>query len=401
MAGEYVNVTDRLKTDPNELLEEKIGRYQLLNPGWVPYDGSPEVRLMRVQSLDDAVLLDVASQVFTAIFRYYGRSVKRIAPLDATYAQADTTFTLTDTGFTVPQGLRVSLDAGGGNSVLFQVLEDTFAAGTTVTVPIRAVTAGSAASGIAAGATVQLIDDRTWIDSVALDTITTGGRDAETDTEYLDRLTRKLWLESDTIVDAQDAEDAILELDGVGRVLILDNYIPAAAAPGLLAGDESVDPEVAAQTGVAGAVTGVAISADGSNVPSAVKTAAITTLEGDRLAGLSVYMIDPTRTDVAVTFKFTTYDGWDPVEVKAAGEAAITAALDDAAWGVSSTAGGASDWVETTVVRYADLYAVLKPGVRGLAHVTELKINGSADTNLTISGPGALPNLTSVTGTAV
>lgn len=394
MAEYLIDPLGEAATDPDRLLGEKLARFQGLNPGWAPFDGSPEVSLMRDQAVDDAIILAVASQVATAIWRSYGQSVLNKPSQDATYAQADVTFTLTGTGFTIPAGLRVSIDPGdGGEPVEFKTIVDTVVDSTSETVQVQATDPGLAGSGIASGSTVTVVDQRTWITSAALVTETTGGLDSEDDDAYLDRLvgvTRRL---SDTIVTSQDAEEALLDVPGVGRVLVLDNQVPADDADGLRY--DGTAPDVDAQTGVAGAVWFVPISTDGSNVPSGVMDAAIALLVADRLAGLSVYGTNPTRTDVTVTFKFIAEPGWDPAVGKANGEAAITAALDPGVWGNTNREGD-PNWEDDDEVRYADLYAALK--VDGILHVTELKLNGNADTNLALTGPGALPNLTSVTG---
>jgi hypothetical protein len=382
-------------TSPDLLKSEKIARFQDLNAGWTPFDASPEVRLMADQAVDDSIILSVASQVATAIFRYYGQSVVNVQPQAATYAQADMTFTLTASGFTVPAGLRVSIDPGdGGAGVEFRVVQDTLADDTTPTVQVQATNPGLAGSGIPSGSAVTIVDQRTWITSAHLDTETTGGLDAEEDGDYLNRLVGVLQRLSDTIVTVEDAEEALPTVAGISRVLVLDNYVPASDAPGLRY--DGAAPTGSEQTGVAGAVSFVAIASDGSDVPSGVKDAGVALLAADRLAGLSVYAFDPTRTDVTVTFEYIPAPGYDEAATTADGEAAITAALDDAVWGATNSEAGPG-WEEADTVYYADLYAALK--IPGILHVTELTINGNADTNLTLTGPGALPNLVSVTGT--
>lgn len=397
MAEYLIDPLGEQATNPDRLLDEKITRFQGLNPGWVPFDGAPEVALMADQAVDDSIILAVASQVATAIFRYYGQSVVNLAPQDATYAQADMTLTLTATGVTIPAGLRFSIDPGSnGDPVEFQTTSETVADSTTETVQVQATNPGLAGSGIPAGSDVTIVDQRTWLTSAALATETTGGLDAEDDATYLGRLAGQLRRLSDTIVTRQDAEEALLDVPGIGRVLILDNQVPASDASGLRY--DGAAPEETAQTDVAGAAWFVPIAEDGSNVPSGVMDAAIARLVADRLAGLSVYGTNPTRTDVTVTFKFLTAPGYDDETTAADGEAAITQALDPAIWGATNREGDPG-WEDADTVYYADLYAALK--IPGILHVTELKINGDADTNLSLTGPGALPNLVSVTGTAV
>ena len=177
------------------------------------------------------------------------------------------------------------------------------------------------------------------------------------------------------------------EIAGVGRVLILDNYTPA--GPG---------GTPAAASNVPGAFTVAVCAPDGSNVPSGVKTDVLNLLEADRILDVDVYVIDPTRTNVTVAYTAVTFADWDPAAVKTAADAAVAEYLSPALWGTGDTTGGLPTWLEDLTVRFGELYAVLN-NVQGINHVTDVKINGSSNTNATLTGPAALPNLTAVTGT--
>lgn len=383
-------VTDGLTTDVDDILAGMITAFQAEQPDWVPYDGNPETQLMKIIAFRHGVTLDVASQVLTAIYRYYGLSLAGVQPLEASFARVDATFTMVDTaGYTIPDGLQVDIKTSGNTAVRFLVEGDhTVASGSsTATVSLVAEETGSQASGLTG--TASDVDGLDYIVSIVLAGPTAGGQDGETDAEYLPRLSRRLQRTSDKIITAEDAELAILdEVPGVGRVLVLDNYIPA---------DHPTvgDPE---QFDVPGAFTVVVATAAGANVPTDTKNAVIALLAAKRILNLDVYVIDPTRTNVTVEYTATAFLGFDPVDVKARADQAVTDYLSGTGWGLNTVSAGDTTWNEDLTVRFSEIYSVLN-NVTGVDHVTDVKVNGTSNVNATIVGPGALPNLTTLTGT--
>jgi hypothetical protein len=373
-----------------EILEGMIADYQARMPGWLPNEGDPATVLMAVFALRHSVLLSIFQQVKADIYTDFGVSVAGVPFRDATFATVDAKVTI-GAAFVaepheIPAGLRVQIDGPEG-PVGFQVSETvhTLAGESTATVVLRAEEAGSEGSGLTGE--VKVVDPREWIQSIVLLADTAGGEDAEGEDAYRDKLVRKERRDSPTIITAVDAQEAILEIPGVGRCLILDNYVPKIG-------------EEAAKEGVPGAFTIVPLDPAGANVSGAIKTEALALVEAERLLDLQGYVIDPTRTNVAVAYSFTVNPGWDPVGVKAAADAAVTQYLSPAIWGNVSTAGGVQTWEEDLLVRYGELYTVLN-NVQGLNHVTALTINGVANTDAALVGPGGLPNLTGVVGTHV
>jgi hypothetical protein len=371
-----------------EILEEMIADYQARMPGWLPNEGDPATVLMAVYALRHSVLLSVMQQVKAQIYTDFGESIAGVPFRDASFATVDATVTIgaafVGEPHEIPAGLRVQIEGPEGPAG-FQVSEtvNTVAGENTAAVVLRAEEAGAGGSGLTGE--VQLVDPREWIQAITLLSETAGGQDAQSEDDYRDRLVRKERRDSPTIITADDAEEAALEIPGVGRCLILNNYVPA-------------EGETPAKEGVPGAFTAVLLDPDGANVSGSIKAEALALITGERLLDLIGHVIDPTRTPIAVAYTFTVNPGWDSASVGAAADAAVTQYLSPAVWGNVSTAGGITTWEDDLLVRYGELYAVLN-NVQGLNHVTALTINGVAHVDAVLAGPGALPNLTSVVGT--
>ncbi len=375
-------ITIPVEEEADDILQLEIDDFQAGQPDWVPNDGAPEVRLMRVFSLRFSVLLNVFTQVTTAIFRYFGESIARVPPIQATYATVDATFTLVDTvGHTIPAGLRVAINGDNDTSAIFEVLAETVvhSGSSTAVVSLKAQEEGSAFNDLSGSVTV--LDPREWIQSIALLAATDGGGDAEEEAPYLKRLSKRLQRGADTIVTASDLEAALLEIPGVGRCLVLARYVPATESE-------------AAQEDVPGAATAITTSAAGGDVSTPIREAIEAEIEENTVDGLQVHVINPTRTPITIAYTATSYPDWDPEAVRASADEAVSDYLSDATWGRLPS----GEWQEDKLVRFGEIYAVLN-GVQGLNHVTSVVINGLANTDHTLAGPGALPELTSVTGT--
>jgi hypothetical protein len=383
-------ITGGLESSFVEILAGMFADYQARRPGWRPNPGAPEVVIMETVALRHSVRLDTDSQVLAAIFTYFGTSVANVPFKAATPATVDATVTIGAAflaeAHVIPAGLRASLEGSEEQPVFFEVLTEVAVAigEESVAVTLIAQEPGAAGSGLSGAVTI--VDPRAWIQAMTLASETAGGEDAEGETDYRNRLVAKERRDSPTIITAVDAQEAILEIPGIGRCLILDNYVPKIG-------------EEAPKEGVAGAFTAVVCDAAGANVSGLIKAEALALVNSERLLDLLGYVIDPTRTNVAVECHFTTYPGFESAVVKAAADAAVTAYFNNATWGLVPGPAGGRDWQDELLVRYSELYAVLN-AVEGLNHVTLLKINGSADKNAALTGPGALPTLTGVTSVA-
>lgn len=384
----YIPGLEGIPTSFSEILAEMFADYQARLPGWVPNPGAPEVVMMEVVALRHAVRLDVDAQVLAAIFTYFGSTLAGVPFNPALPATVQATIEVkpeyAGEEHVLEAGFRVSLEGPEGPVTFVTPADLTLAIGEeSAVITLAALEPGTAGNGLSGA--VTLLDTRDWLEAIVLSGETGNGQDEEEEAAYLNRLAAKERRDSPTIITAPDAQEAILELPGVGRCLILDNYVPK------IGGE-------AAKEGVPGAFTAVLTDETGANVSAETKAAALALVNNERLLDLTGYIIDPTRTNTTVTFGFNLLPGWEAAAVKAAAEAAVRAYLSAATWGLIPGPAGVDDWEDELLVRYSELYTAIN-NVEGVNHVLKVEINGSKDKNLALTGPGALPTIVAVTGT--
>lgn len=329
----------------------------------------------------------LTGQVPLAIFQTFGQRVLRVPALDATSATGTAVFTLTDTdGHTIPAGAQLDVNGVGFETTIDLVVP---AGQSTGQVPIVALNPGSAGSGLLSP--VELVSPSyVWVDSVALTGITTGGTDGETGEEYADRLADELPTLSPKAILLEDFAALARRDAEVFRALAIDNYVPA--GPGGVP---------AAQTGVAGAVTVAVQNQIGEAVSQAGKDRVTSALADGRVLNLDVYVIDPTYTGIDVAFTAHCYAGYDPSTVEAQAVQAVRDFLFPATWG-NPAEGDRNEWVDEPIVLRNDLLGVLYrvPGIRHVDTLT-LAVHGNAlgTSDITLTGPAALPRAIDVNGT--
>lgn len=216
-----------VETDAEEIADEAFDYLQTQLPGWEPNEGNLEVILIEGQAQEQAIERDLASQTTDDIFRAFG-AVAGIPPTEAAPARGTTTWTMADNaGYTVDEGTQVTVVGPDGEEVGFQTLDAfTVPNGSTVAtnVTIEAIEPGAETSGLAGP--VTLIDALTFVASVVLVGVTTGGKDEEANSAYLARLARRLQLQSTAVTLPRDAEILALDVGGVARALAVDLYEP-------------------------------------------------------------------------------------------------------------------------------------------------------------------------------
>lgn len=307
-----------------DLVDIAIADAALKLPGWTPREGHTEVVLLEAQALITAELIyalnGLPDAVVEAIIGVYGLARDAGAPPSATFTMT----TSSTTPVLVPSGTRLRVLYNDDDGLDFLTTTDVSipAAGSAPVIG-TAVENTAILNGTPTGVTTELVDAIIEVDTVALSSSVTGGRDVETSPAYRQRganLFRRL---TSTLVLPAHFTAAALEVAGVARATTLDNYNPTlgTGAPGDHTGNVTV----------AAAVPG------GGALAVGVKDALVSDLTAKAHSGLAIHVIAPTITPVAVTATVTVVPGYVAADVEAAAEAALAAYLNPDAWEWSGT----------------------------------------------------------------
>lgn len=343
-------------------------------------EGDPVVAAAEALALRIAetrvVMIDVAAVIFDA----FGQKVVGVTRVPAAAATMTVEFTVADTdGYTIPAGTRLVYRRTGSTTVGFATTAElTIDPGSaTGTVTAEALVSGEDANGLTAAALV-LADPLVFVTGVESTTTSSGGVDAETPADYLDRLADELRLLS--LVPRLEDEYALVarRVPGVYRARDIARY------------DADTDTPDSP-----GHVTVIVVDADGAALDAGVKADVQDVLDSEdtRALNVVVHVIDPTLQAVTVDFTAVAEPGADPVTVEQAAIAAVEGYLGPGTW-----AGGGEDpplWRDVDTVRYLELAALLN-GVSGLDYLTALTLDGGT-ADVALVGVGVLPDPT-VTG---
>jgi uncharacterized phage protein gp47/JayE len=383
-----------IETDPQDIMDDFVTFMQAIAPGWTPAAGNLDVWLAQAMSLAAAESRDVASAVPRTIFRYFGSTLLNFAPIDDVSASTTTTWVVKDNaGYTIPLGTQISIAKTGDEVFAFETVADALIApgATSISgVQVVAVTPGAGSSGLgAAGSGAQLIDPLAFVTAVTLEAVTAGGIDAETDDEYLGRLTGYLQLLAPRPILPNDFAVFARNIPGVFRATAIDGYDP-----------------ITVTFNNARTVAVAAIDELGNPVSSATKSLVAADLDARREVNFVVNVIDPSIVQLDVTYTVKVLTTFDSASVIAAVNAALAAYLSPASWGaVNST----SDWTNIATVRYLEVANIIN-SVPGVDYITTTAGNydltiglhggGLARADIAMSGVAPLPSLVTATGTA-
>lgn len=385
MADTYISIP--LETDPEDVLNDAYTVMQALVPGWQPASGNLDVWILMAIASQAAESRDVASDVSRSIFRWYGANLVNIPPVDASAAYGNTTWTLTDTlGHTIPAGTQVALVDVNGNVIPFETVADvTVFPGSSVTaagaVAIVAIDTGTAANGLTNP--VSLLDPLIYVSSITITAPTSGGQNAESDDDYLNRLAAQLELLAPRPIIPNDFAVFARNITGVWRSVAIDLYKADTATPN-----------------VPRCVTVVSIDQAGVPVSAAVKTAIDVDLQARREVNFLVYEADATTTLIDVTYAAIALAGYEVIALRASINAEINSYLDPATWGTTEQDGRA--WRLITKVRYLEIAQVINdtPGVDYISSLTIGIHGGSMGTaDIDLPGIAPLPDASTITGT--
>jgi len=354
-------------------------------PGWEPSEGQLDTAILEAVSSEAADIASLTTQVPKSIFRYFGSTLMGITPQDATYATATSTWYMINTnGYIIPDGTQVTIVDDAGNLVPFVTLGDVqISAGSSNTatggVTLVAVEAGVDSSGVGNPSdNVQLLDILPFVDHITLTTTSAGGLDAESDDDYLTRLSVELQLIAPRPIMARDFAIMARNADPViQRATCIDGYNTA---------DSTSNNQRM--------VTVVALDSTGAGVSSGVRTEIQNYLAGYREVNFVVNVGTPTFTNVDVTTNVLMVKGYSLNDVQYRVQTAIQNFLAPTTWGIdpSDDPNDPISWNNTTVVSYLELAAAIS-SVPGVAYVISLAIGlaggaqSSADKTLTGYAP--------------
>lgn len=370
-----------IKRDPIDAEETITERIQQDMPGWTASDGDPMTILMRGVAVLYSEVAELATQMSAEAFRYYGRTLTRIPPVDESVATGTVTFTATSTnGWLVPEGTEVGGRNETGELVGFRTL-------TAIAIPAGSLTGGGAVEALVegeAGNGVQGVGELgeyfDFLEGVAFDSPTAGGQEAEADDLYLDRLTTELQLQSPRPILPRDFAVLARRLAGIGyRATAIDGLNPA-------------DDTTGNERMVAVALVDSAGAAASGTVLSTVRAQ----MEEMREANFQVPTINATYSTIDAHFTATAFPGWDAEVVRQQGIDRLTDYLSPARWGSREDTGEELEWVNHPVVRYLEMAAQLDR-VEGLDEITSLAFSkagqplGTADVSMSGYAPLPLP----------
>lgn len=378
-----------IEVDPLVLLEEAFGELEELLEGWKPNLGQPEVILIQAIIYRIAApLAQLAAESGEELFNQWGRKIVGLQAQAAQPATVKSKWTARDTaGYEIPAGTQVNVERTGSESIGFIVVNTvTIAPGASVAedVMLEAIEPGEVGNDLGVANTVTLVDSYGWVEAIALEETSAGGQEAEEPAHYLGRLAETMQTLVEGVVTANDVRIVVLNIEGVGRVLVIDNY-----------DYESKSTEAEKTTTVIVASTaGLALSAE-------KKAEILAKLEEKREVNFIFYVRDPAFTEVDVTAVVVERAGYSHAEAVAAAKATIEDFLSPATF-AQDPPGDAATWGNVNLVRYQDLVTALN-NTQQVDHYSELKLAKHLGTqkaeDLTLEGVGPLPKPGTITVT--
>ena len=319
----YIDLT-LYDADAQALIDDAKADLATKLPDLVLREGTIEAVLIEALGLAGAELIYAINRLPAATFEglllLYGIARDAGAPPDVTLR-----VTVADTaGYVFPAGLRARLAVAGGDPLTFTTTtEITIAPGaTTGTSPAVADRNTADVNGTAAGAILELLDAYPSVQTIDTTTTVANGRAEETSAAWRDRGILRLARLSDVLSVPRHFVAAALETAGVTRAMAVDNWN---SATGLAAN---------------GFIT-VAVYGAGGTISAGGKTAIQVALDDRAQANLSVSVVDPTITSVAVTVDVIRKAGYTDAQVKANITTALDAYLNPQTWGAELALGSA------------------------------------------------------------
>jgi hypothetical protein len=383
-----------IASNPFTLLVQAYQYIQERSPAWQPHDGNLDTWILQATATQASDLRELATDVPDTIFRFFGSTILGIPPQDALPAIVQSTWTAIDAdGHLIPAGTLVAIRDNSGTPRGFATLNDiTILPGLENTnegeVTLVATEPGLASEGIG-GVDVEadLVDPFDFVESVVLTGLTTGAADAESVTDYTDRLSEFMRGLSTRPILPDDYARAAMGFPGVYRAVAIDGYDPA--------NDSYFNTRM---------ITVVGVDRFGLNLPTMVKEDLDTYMQSQREVNFVVHVIDPSRTTINAEFTAVALPNANAQLVESSAVAAVTTYLAPANWGIDPTVGDVRTWVESPWVRYNKILQVIE-NTPGIDYVDTLFINRAEDApgvaDVFLDLPAALTEPGLIEGTVV
>ena len=385
----YIEVP--IDSEPVDVAEEAFGYIEAQVPGWLPHDGNLETWLVEALAQMAGELRSLVALVPDSIFQYLGASILGLPPYPAVQATGSTTWTMIDAaGYTVTSGTLIAITPPSqSESFAFQVVDDfTLPAGsqTQTSVAVRALEAGAAASGISG--TVEMLDPLDFVDTITLDSPTSGGSDAEASDAYLRRLSDLLTLLAPRPILAPDFAVMARTHPSVARATAIDLY--------------NADTQ---QTNVPRCVTVTVVDADGNALSAATMADVRSLLQAEREVNFLVFVIAPTYTTIDVTVDVSCFPGYNAQDVAARVKTQLQSYLSPAQWGVPPFGDTSTrSWINDTHVRYLEVAEQVNR-VEGVHFIRALAIGENGGTqgtaDLVMASVAPLPRAGVIVATGI
>jgi hypothetical protein len=372
-----------------------IGKEQMSSdiPGWEARPGNVETVLLESNGQIAAELVDQVAQVPPVIFAYYGDWLLGITLREAIPAVGIATFAFPSGAVvTVPEGTLFAAPNPDGESYVFQTDTEVRSDAIDKTTGATALEAGANANGCSG--TCELIDSIVGVDSITI-AGTTGGADAETGDEYLDRLADALTILAPRPILPQDFATMARLVPGVGRAVAIDLYQPSIAEGGV------GEPRDAASHSPIARCCTVAITKDDGTMPEqGLMQLVWETIDGAREVNFLAYVIPPTYAVIDVQATVVTYPGYLPAEVAEAAQEMMRQWLNPSTWG-SEEIGEQTGWARVTSARIYEAVDYLNraTGVNYVESV-QLRLSGGAwsSADIPLTGTAPLPSAGDLSG---
>jgi hypothetical protein len=353
---------ESLQDDAYAYIASKVPGYEL-NPA------HPETWIIEAVARMSSELAFMASAMPETALRTLGETVYNIPRSQGAPAVAATTWIANNTnGVIVPQDTQISIDGIGfrtDSEVLIPPGQNATAAGGVL---VTAIDIGIAGNNLIND--VRPIDALSWIESISLFGVTSGGEDSLSDEEYRDYLVRTLQLQAPRVITVRDFELFVQDIPGVARVTVIDNTERS--------------------------VTIAAIDSNGVAVNAAIQAEIVEKLEQAREANWIITIIQPTYTNVNVAYNVVGYNGFEAAALKGLINTAISDYLSPSRWG-NPPYSELNTWVNEPKVRYLQLARIIEE-VGGVNYINSLTINTVAG-DFTMPGTIPLPNVGTLTAT--